>query len=67
MTKIPFSFSKSHEVLLLDQLAETPTLFFSPKTKPSTLHEVARNVGILLALVRTSARALYLCVDAMAP
>ncbi|MCF8172502.1 MAG: Flp pilus assembly complex ATPase component TadA [Candidatus Methylopumilus sp.] len=47
MTKIPFSFSKSHEVLLLDQLAETPTLFFSPKTKPSTLHEVARNVGPL--------------------
>ena len=45
MTKIPFSFSKSHEVLLLDQLAETPILFFSPKTKPSTLHEVARNVG----------------------
>jgi general secretion pathway protein E len=47
MTKIPFSFSKSHEVLLLDQLAETPTLFFSPKTKRSTLHEVARNVGAL--------------------
>jgi len=47
MTKIPFSFSKSHEVLLLDQHAETPTLFFSPKTKPATLHEVARNVGPL--------------------
>ena len=45
--KIPFSFSKSHEVLLLDQLAETPTLFYSPKTKPSALHEVARNVGSL--------------------
>jgi len=47
MTKIPFSFSKNHEVLLLNQVAETPTLFFSPKTKPSTLHEVARNVGAL--------------------
>jgi len=54
MTKIPFSFSKSHEVLLLDRLAETPTLFFSPKTKPSTLHEVARNVGALCFCKKSS-------------
>lgn len=54
MTKIPFSFSKSHEVLLLDQLAETPTLFYSPKTKPSTLHEVARNVGPLRYFKKSS-------------
>ena len=47
MMKIPFSFAKAHEVLLIDSSGETPTLYWSSKTKPSILHEVARNVGSL--------------------
>lgn len=45
--KIPFSFAKTHEVLLIGSSGETPTLFWSAKTKPSILHEVARNLGAL--------------------
>jgi len=45
--KIPFSFAKRHEVLLIASSAETPTLYWSPKTKPSILHEIARNLGSL--------------------
>ena len=47
MMKIPFSFAKAHEVLLIGSSGETPTLYWSSKTKPSILHEVARNVGSL--------------------
>ncbi len=47
MMKIPFSFAKAHEVLLISSSGETPTLYWSSKTKPSILHEVARNVGSL--------------------
>ena len=47
MMKIPFSFAKTHEVLLIGAHEETPTLYWSPKTKPSILHEVARNIGPL--------------------
>jgi general secretion pathway protein E len=52
--RIPFSFAKSHEVLLRDLVGETPTLFFSTKTKPSTVHEVARNLGPLLYCQKSS-------------
>lgn len=45
--KIPFSFAKTHEVLLIGVSGETPTLYWSPKTKPSILHEVSRNIGPL--------------------
>lgn len=45
--KIPFSFAKRHEVLLRDTGEVTPTLFCSPKTKPSIFHEIARNLGAL--------------------
>jgi general secretion pathway protein E len=45
--KIPFSFAKTHEVLLIGSTGETPTLYWSAKTKPSILHEVARNLGAL--------------------
>jgi len=31
----------------MGSLEETPTLFWSPKTKPSILHEIARNLGPL--------------------
>jgi general secretion pathway protein E len=47
MMKIPFSFAKTHEVLLVGSIEETPTLYWSLKTKPSILHEVARNLGPL--------------------
>lgn len=47
MMKIPFSFAKAHEVLLIGSSGEAPTLYWSSKTKPSILHEVARNVGSL--------------------
>ena len=43
--KIPFSFAKSHEVLLREQGEEIPLLVWSSNTKPSTLHEIARTVG----------------------
>ena len=45
--KIPFSFAKAHEVLLLGSLEETQTLYWSLKTKPSILHEITRNLGPL--------------------
>ena len=50
--------------------ATTTVLPTSPAVTPvaaPSLAEVARNVGILLALVRTCACALHVCVDAMAP
>ncbi len=54
MMKIPFSFAKTHEVLLISSSGETPTLYWSSKTKPSILHEVARNVGSLHYCKKTS-------------
>ncbi len=54
MMKIPFSFAKTHEVLLIGSSGETPTLYWSSKTKPSILHEVARNVGSLHYCKKTS-------------
>ncbi len=54
MMKIPFSFAKAHEVLLIGSSGETPTLYWSSKTKPSILHEVARNVGSLHFCKKTS-------------
>ena len=45
--KIPFSFARTHEVLLLNQSEEIPSLYLSPNTKGSILHEIARHVGTL--------------------
>lgn len=52
--KIPFSFAKNHEVLLANQLEDVPLLYWSPKTKPSILHEIARNVGVLQYVKKSS-------------
>jgi general secretion pathway protein E len=58
--KIPFSFAKSHEVLLMDTTAEIPTLFWSPKTRPSILHEIARHYGPLHYFKKNSVEILSL-------
>jgi general secretion pathway protein E len=52
--KIPFSFAKSHEVLLSNPLEDIPSLYWSAKTKPSILHEISRNVGILHYVKKSS-------------
>ncbi|MCX8482218.1 MAG: hypothetical protein ORN50_01465, partial [Crocinitomicaceae bacterium] len=45
--KIPFTFARNHEVLLLEKANELPMLYWSDKTKPSILHEISRNMGLL--------------------
>ncbi len=52
--KIPFSFAKNHEVLLANPLEEIPFLYWSAKTKPSILHEISRNVGLLHYVKKSS-------------
>jgi general secretion pathway protein E len=52
--KIPFSFAKSHEVLLSDPLEDIPSLYWSAKTKPSVLHEISRNAGVLHYIKKSS-------------
>ena len=52
--KIPFSFAKSHEVLLSNPLMDIPSLYWSSKTKPSILHEISRNVGVLHYVKKSS-------------
>ena len=52
--KIPFSFAKSHEVLLSNLMEDVPSLYWSAKTKPSILHEIARNVGTLHYVKKSS-------------
>jgi general secretion pathway protein E len=52
--KIPFSFAKSHEVLLSNPLEDIPSLYWSSKTKPSVLHEISRNVGVLHYVKKSS-------------
>ena len=45
--KIPFTFARNHEVLLLEKANELPMLYWSDKTKPAILHEISRNIGLL--------------------
>lgn len=45
--KIPFSFAKFHEVLLINKTSEIPTLYWSSNTRPTILQELARNFGVL--------------------
>ncbi len=52
--KIPFSYAKRHEVLLSNPLEDIPSLYWSPKTKPSVLHEISRNVGALHYIKKSS-------------
>jgi general secretion pathway protein E len=58
--KIPFSFAKNHEVLLLNKTSPIPSLFWSPKTNPSILQEISRNVGPLLYFKKSSEEILSL-------
>ncbi len=52
--KIPFSFAKSHGVLLSNSLEDIPSLYWSAKTKPSIIHEISRNVGVLHYVKKSS-------------
>jgi general secretion pathway protein E len=52
--KIPFTFARNHEVLLLEKKDDFPILYWSAKTKPSILHEIARNVGIVQYIQKES-------------
>jgi general secretion pathway protein E len=45
--KIPFTFARNHEVLLLEKANELPMLYWSDKTKPAILHEISRNIGLV--------------------
>ena len=54
MMKIPFSFAKHHEILLTNQSENIRSLYWSPNTKLSILHEIARNVGVLHYVKKSS-------------